>query len=60
MEKLICLMEDLAMLNSQIQKYQDYAKKHCYVNHAFKQRIAQMEHRKKALEHDMDILYVSI
>ena len=27
MEKLICLMEDLAMINSQIQKYQDYEKK---------------------------------
>lgn len=58
MEKLICLMEDLAMLNSQIQKYQDYAKKHRYVNHAFKQRIAQMEHRKKALEHEIGRAHV--
>ncbi|MBQ5999176.1 MAG: hypothetical protein IJL70_06890 [Treponema sp.] len=60
MEKLICLMEDLAMINSQIQKYQDYEKKYRYVNHAFRQRIIQMERRKKALEHDMDILYISM
>ena len=37
MEKLINLMEDLAMLNSQIEKYRSYASQYRYVN----QRVVQ-------------------
>lgn len=60
MEKLINLMEDLAMLNSQIEKYRSYASQYHYVNQAFIQRINQMESRKKMLEHDMEILYLGL
>lgn len=60
MEKLISLMEDLAMLNSQLEKYRSYASQHSYVNQAFIQRIDQMESKKKMLEHDMEILYLGL
>ena len=60
MEKLINLMEDLAMLNSQIEKYRSYASQYRYVNQAFIQRINQMESRKKMLVHDMEILYLGL
>ncbi|MCR5495334.1 MAG: hypothetical protein K6F15_06810 [Treponema sp.] len=56
----IKLMEDLASLNSQIKQYKDYEKTHNFVNSQFSTRIAQMEKRRNQLQHDLEIMYMSI
>ncbi len=56
----IKIMEDLASLNAQIKSYKDYEKSHNFVKSQFSARIAQMEKRRNQLQHEMEIMYMSI
>lgn len=56
----IKIMEDLASLNAQIKSYKDYEESHNFVKSQFSARIAQMEKRRNQLQHEMEIMYMSI
>ena len=47
MLKFIELMEDIAVLNSQISSYRSYLKSHNFVSPAFLRKIDEMEQKKK-------------
>lgn len=60
MLKFIELMEDIAVLNSQISSYRSYLKSHNFVSPAFLRKIDEMEQKKKALDYNLRMMAMAI